>query len=343
MKQIDATPESHVELRADPPSVGGRLRKVANGIMTLTRLLIRSRTTLLLTLILVLSAVMTYYYPISFPTSSNLVAVLLNASVAGILVVGMMLLLVSGAFDLSIGGIFALSGMVAGVVIVEFDQSWAVGAMAGLGVGILAGVINGLIVTGLGVNALIATLATAGIFRGVTQLLSGTGFAPIDPTFARLGQTEILGLQSPFWVMLVVVVVGSWAVGQTRVFRRFYYVGGNERAAQLSGIRTKQVFLMGFALMGALAGLAGILNAARFNAANVNVGTGLELQVITAAVLGGASLKGGEGTVTGGILGVLFIALVQNALIIVRVGVFWQNIVIGLVLLFAVALDRRRS
>ncbi|MGZ8721714.1 MAG: ABC transporter permease, partial [Aeromicrobium sp.] len=101
--------------------------------------------------------------------------------------------------------------------------------------------------------------------------------------------------------------------------------------------------LMGFALMGALAGLAGILNAARFNAANVNVGTGLELQVITAAVLGGASLKGGEGTVTGGILGVLFIALVQNALIIVRVGVFWQNIVIGLVLLFAVALDRRRS
>ncbi|MGZ5385438.1 MAG: ABC transporter permease, partial [Acidimicrobiia bacterium] len=191
MKQIDATPESHVELRADPPSVGGRLRKVANGIMTATRLLIRSRTTLLLTLILVLSAVMTYYYPISFPTSSNLVAVLLNASVAGILVVGMMLLLVSGAFDLSIGGIFALSGMVAGVVIVEFDQSWAVGAMAGLGVGILAGVINGLIVTGLGVNALIATLATAGIFRGVTQLLSGTGFAPIDPTFARLGQTEI--------------------------------------------------------------------------------------------------------------------------------------------------------
>jgi ribose transport system permease protein len=342
MKPNEAIPEPSAERRPAPPSAGGRARSVGNGVLTAGRMLIQSRTTLLLTLILVLSAVMTYYYPISFPTSSNLVAVLLNASVAGILVVGMMLLLVSGAFDLSIGGIFALSGMVAGVVIVEFGQNWAVGAMAGLGVGILAGLINGLIVTGLGVNALIATLATAGIFRGVTQLLSGTGFAPIDATFAKLGQTEFIGLQSPFWVMLVVVLVGSWAVGQTRIFRRFYYVGGNERAAQLSGIRTKQVFLMGFALMGALAGLAGILNAARFNAANVNVGTGLELQVITAAVLGGASLKGGEGTVTGGILGVLFIALVQNALIIVRVGVFWQNIVIGLVLLFAVALDRRR-
>jgi ribose transport system permease protein len=140
--------------------------------------------------------------------------------------------------------------------------------------------------------------------------------------------------------MLIIVVLGSWAVGQTRFFRQYYYVGGNERAARLSGIKTTRLILYAFVLMGLLAAVAGILNSARLNAAVVSAGIGVELQVITAAVLGGASLKGGEGTVPGAFLGVLFIALVQNALIIINVDVFWQNIVIGLVLLGAVSLDR---
>jgi ribose transport system permease protein len=140
--------------------------------------------------------------------------------------------------------------------------------------------------------------------------------------------------------MLVIVVAGSWAVGQTRFFRQYYYVGGNERAARLSGMKTDRLILIAFVLMGFLAGVAGVLNAARLDAAVVSAGIGVELQVITAAVLGGASLKGGEGTVPGAFLGVLFIALVQNALIILNVDVFWQNIVIGSVLLLAVSLDR---
>jgi ribose/xylose/arabinose/galactoside ABC-type transport system permease subunit len=129
-------------------------------------------------------------------------------------------------------------------------------------------------------------------------------------------------------------------VSQTRFFRQYYYIGGNERAARLSGIKTSRMILIAFVVMGLLAGLAGVLNAARLNAAVVSAGIGVELQIITAAVLGGASLKGGEGTVLGGVLGVLFIALVQNVLVILNVDVFWQNIVIGLVLLFAVSLDR---
>jgi ribose transport system permease protein len=141
-------------------------------------------------------------------------------------------------------------------------------------------------------------------------------------------------------VALLVVVVGWWAVARTRIFRQFYFIGGNARAAQLSGIRVSRLILLGFVIMGALAGLAGVLAAARLNSAVVSAGIGVELSVITAAVLGGASLRGGEGSIIGGVLGVLLIALVQNALIINGVGVFWQNIIIGLVLLLAVSLDR---
>ena len=120
-------------------------------------------------------------------------------------------------------------------------------------------------------------------------------------------------------------------------------MGGNAKAAQLSGIRVDRLILIGFIIMGSLAGLAGVLGAARLNSAVVNAGVGIELKVITATVLGGASLKGGEGTILGGILGVLFIALIENAMIINAVGVFWQGLVVGLVLLFAVSLDRFKS
>jgi ribose transport system permease protein len=301
---------------------------------------LHSRPLLLLVLICLLSAYMTYWYDVSFPTFDNISAVLLNAALYGILVVGMMLLMIGGAFDLSIGGILALAGVVSGVVIAQHGWGTGAGVVAGLGVGALAGLINGLIVTQVRINALIATLATVGIFRGITQLISGTGVAPISDSFASIGQSELLGFQMPFWIMLVVVGLGGWLVSQTRFFRQYYYVGGNRRAATLSGIKSERLMLVAFVIMGTLAGLAGVLNASRLDAAQVSAGVGVELQVITAAVLGGASLRGGEGTVIGGVLGVLFIALLQNALIIMNVDVFWQNIVIGVVLLLAVSLDR---
>jgi ribose transport system permease protein len=302
--------------------------------------LVRSRPLLLVVLILLLSAYMTIEYPQSFPTFSNFSAVLLNAAQYGILVVGTAILMIGGAFDLSIGSTLALCGVVAGQLIAIDGFPTPIGIALALVAGCIAGLVNGLIVTKVRINPLIATLATQGIFRGITQLISGTGIDQISNSFATVGQTVWFGLQTPFWVMLVIVVAGSWAVGQTRFFRQYYYVGGNERAARLSGMKTDRLILIAFVLMGFLAGVAGVLNAARLDAAVVSAGIGVELQVITAAVLGGASLKGGEGTVPGAFLGVLFIALVQNALIILNVDVFWQNIVIGSVLLLAVSLDR---
>jgi ribose transport system permease protein len=313
--------------------------------LRVVRRLADSRELTLFVLVVALAVAMSVVYPNNFPTGPNLRAVLLNLAPVGIMVCGMMLLMIAGTFDLSVGSTLAFSGVWAGVVAGWWGCPAEAALVIGIAVGALCGIVNGLIVTRIGINALIATLGTLTIYRSLTYVTAGTGVTPITDAFAEYGRAAdpLLRIQSPFWVMLLIVVIGGWLVARTRFFRQFYFVGGNPRAAQLSGIRVDRLTLIGFVIMGALAGLAGVLGAARLNSAVVNAGVGIELKVITATVLGGASLKGGEGTVLGGILGVLFIALIENALIINAVGVFWQGLVVGLVLLFAVSLDRFKS
>ena len=314
-------------------------------LLRIVRRFADSRELTLLILVAALALAMSVAYPNNFPTGSNLRAVLLNLAPVGILVCGKMLLMIAGSFDLSCGSTLALAGVWAGVVAGWWGWPAEVAILVGIVVGALAGLVNGLIVTRIGINALIATLGTLTIYRSLTYVTAGTGVTPISDAFAAYGRAAdpVLRIQSPFWVMLAIVLVGSWLVSRTRFFRQFYFVGGNPRAAQLSGIRVDRLTLIAFIIMGALAGVAGVFGAARLNSAVVNAGVGIELKVITATVLGGASLKGGEGTIIGGILGVLFIALIENAMIINAIGVFWQGMVVGLVLLFAVSLDRFKS
>lgn len=311
----------------------------------IVRRLADSRELTLAVLVIALALAMTIAYPNNFSTASNMRAVLLNLAPVGILVCGMMLLMIGGTFDLSVGSTLAFSGVWAAVVAGWWGWPAEVAILVGILVGALCGLVNGLIVTRIGINALIATLGTLTIYRSLTYVTAGTGVTPITDAFAEYGRAAdpLLRIQSPFWAMLVLVLIGGWLVARTRFFRQFYFVGGNPRAAQLSGIRVDRLILIGFIIMGALAGLAGVLGAARLNSAVVNAGVGIELKVITATVLGGASLKGGEGTILGGILGVLFIALIENAMIINAIGVFWQGLVVGLVLLFAVSLDRFKT
>lgn len=305
--------------------------------------LVRTRVTLLLVLTVGLATWMTVGYPNQFPTSYNLEAIAVNAAISGIMVCGMTLLLIGGVFDLSIGGILTLTGVVTAVMIANHGVPIPIAILVGLLAGAGCGLVNGILVTKVGINALITTLATGGIFYGVTEIISGSGVVPISNSFGAFGEWTFLGLQTPFWFMVGVVIVMWFAVSSTSYFRQFYFVGGNERAARFSGIRSHRVLLVGFMLMGVLSALGGILLSARLNAATPLAGTGTELSVITAAVLGGASLKGGEGNVIGGVLGVLFIALVQNTLIVVGVDPYWQQIVTGGVLLGAVSLDRAKG
>ena len=251
-----------------------------------------------------------------------------------------MTLMILGVFDLSIGGILAFSGIIAGLAAKDMGLPPLVAFLIGCGWGALLGSLNGVLVTRFKINALIATLGTASIFRGALQLVSGAGVTNIGNGYTVFGQTQILGIYSPFWFMAAIVALFALLVGRTRYFAQYYYIGGNAQAARRFGINVNLTMFQGFVIMGLLAGLAGALLASRLNTAVVLAGHGVELMVITAVVLGGASLSGGVGRISGAFLGVLFMALTQNAMIIAGISPFWQQIAIGVVLLVSVGLDQ---
>lgn len=301
-----------------------------------------NRPILLVTVILLLALIMTLNYPTAFPQQANFAAILLDTAQGGILTMGMLVLLICGIFDLSAGSNMAISGIVAGTLVKYMGVPTSLSILAGICTGTLVGLVNGLIVTRLRINALITTLAMSGILRGVTQMVSPSGVENLPQDFKPFGQTVILGLQSPFWIMIIVIVLGWFLLSRVRFFRQFYYVGSNPKAATLSGIKVPKLMVVGFAIMGTMAGLAGTLLASRLSSAIVLAGNGVELRAITAALMGGASLAGGVGTVPGIFLGVLFMSLIQNVLIVTKVPVYWQSVVVGIVLLAAIGIDQFR-
>lgn len=316
----------------DPSPLLGRLRAWARAVPV-------SREVGLLVLIGLTCAGAALRYPATFPTADNARAILRGLAGDGIMASGMMLLLIGGLFDLSVGGLFSLTGVITGWLLQEAGVPVPLAVLGGLATGALGGWLNGFIVAKVKVNALIATLGTAGIFRGLAVLVGGPGITFLPEGFTRLGQTEFLGIQTPVWLMLAVAAVMYYGLARTRLFRRYYYIGSNERAAALSGINVPRMQLLAFTVMGLLAGLAGVASAARFGSAVSTVGDGAELRVITAVILGGASLTGGKGTVWGALLGIAFVALIQNVLIIGAIAATWQSIIIGTVLVLAVATD----
>jgi ribose transport system permease protein len=307
-------------------------------MLSKTGLLTRER--ILLALIAVLIAVDSALFPAAFPTVANVTAILRSLAFDGILACGMIVLLVAGTFDLSVGGTFSMAGVVAGWLMKVAGWPVPLAILAALAVALAAGLLNGLIVAYVRVNALIATLGTMGIYRGIAVLVGGPGITYLPESFSRLGQVSILGLQSPVWIMIAVAAAFHFLLSRTRFFRQYYYLGNNAEAARLSGIPVSRLQVFGFGIMGLLAGLGGIAFAARVGTSVSIAGDGAELRVITAAILGGASLTGGRGTVWGALTGVVFIALVNNTLILGSVSAYWQSIIIGVVLVSAVALDR---
>ncbi len=299
-----------------------------------------TRESMLVAMMVLLIVVNSVLFPAIFPTIGNLTAILRSLAFDGIMVCGMMLLLVGGTFDLSIGGTFSMAGVVAGWLMkqAEVPVLWAV--LAALAAALAAGLLNGLIVARVRVNALIATLGTMGIYRGIAVLLGGPGITFLPESFSRPGQAVILGLQGPVWIMALIACVSAFLLSQTRFFRQYYYIGNNAAAARLSGIDVPRMQIAAFIIMGCLAGVSGIAFASRVGTSVSISGDGAELRIITAAILGGASLTGGKGTIWGALIGVGFIALINNALIIASVSAYWQSIITGIVLVVAVAMDR---
>lgn len=278
-------------------------------------------------------------FPSIFPVVDNFSQILLNVSIDTIVAVGMMLLLISGSFDLSVGSVAGFTGGFAAWLMYSQHCPIVLSIVVVLLAALLIGWVNGYLIAYHGINPMIQTLATLGIVRGLDIMVAGSGIADLPYWFNTIGQSKLLGLQMPVWYMLLTVLLFTLLFNKRAFFRRYYFIGGNEKAAMLTGIRVKRMKLFAFMLTALLAGLAGILLTSRIGAATSSAGTGMELRVITAVILGGASLNGGTGKIPGAFLGSLFMGLVANIMVIARVSGYWQEIILGIILIAAVLID----
>ncbi len=309
--------------------------------------LVNNRALSLLLLVIVLSLIMSVAFGGIFFSWSNVSGILLNLVSEAILAVGMMYLIVSGVIDLSIGANLALGGAIAGIClkgsdifgIVIHPQPVPVAILWGLFASTVGGFLNGLLVARVGVNSLIATLAMSRIIGGAAIYIGGSEIADLPDAFNRLSQTRFLGLYIPVYDMAVIVLIGGVLLAKVRYFRRFYFIGGNMRSARLSGINVTGTLTTMFTIMGLLAGLAGIIFAARMGNASGNTLPNIELNVITATIIGGGSLSGGKGNVAGAFMGVIFINLIKTSMVIAGIDIYWQPIIVGAILIGAVVLD----
>lgn len=300
---------------------------------------LKDRIVTLSALILFIIVLASLWFPQQFPTLENFRQILLNVSIETIVAVGMMVLLIGGVFDLSVGSVVALSGGLSAYLMVNDGISVPLAIVAGLLAAVAVGWINGYFISHIGINPLIQTLATMGMVRGLSLMISGAGIQNLPYEFIYIGQSKLFKLQSPVWWMLIIVVLFHFLSTRTLFFRRFYYIGGNEKAADLSGIRVKQMKLYGFMLSAFLAGVAGILLTSRIGASIATMGKGMELRVITAVILGGASLAGGQGRIIGALLGTVFMGLISNIMVLSRVSGYWQEIILGVLLIGAIWFD----
>jgi ribose transport system permease protein len=309
-----------------------------NGDSFIRNLLAQREVSIFLS-VLALSTMLALASP-NFLNRGNILTLIVGMSFDMIVAVGMTILMVSGGFDLSVGSTLALAGAVAGYSMTKFGVPVWMGISLGMLTGVIIGFINGLLVTKVRVNPLIATLGMMQVVRGVVFLVtSGLGIPNLPDAFNYFGQEKWLGLQIPVWVMLFLVITGEVLLRRSRYFRQSYFVGGNERSARLSAIHVDRVKIMNYVLVGLMAAVSGLLLAGRMGSASVSAGLGAELRVVSAVVIGGASLSGGEGSILGALFGVLLMNLISNGLNLLGINVYWQNIVIGGVLIIAVAAD----
>jgi ribose transport system permease protein len=296
----------------------------------------------------------------AFLSAENFVTIAEDASELLLLAVGVTFVIITAGIDLSVGAILVLSSVIAAQTMVtlsgtpeqvrnyEFPNQEVgipVGIAAGLLVGLACGFINGLLVTKLKLTPFIATLGTLGVFLGTAQILSGGTNVPYVPTAVQseIGTRDLLGfLPVPIAIGLVVVIVAILALHLTQFGRYTYAIGSNAEAARRVGINVDRHLLKVYTLSGFLAGLAGIIDVARFNTASVGAHTLDNLAAISAAVIGGTSLFGGIGTIVGTLVGTFIPAVLRNGFIIGGVQAFWQEVAIGIVLLLAVFIDQRR-
>jgi len=286
-----------------------------------------------------------FFNPV-FLSIDNITTMLRSMSYIGVIALGMTFLLITGAFDLSVGATAGLSAIVCSYVMAKLNLPIPVGVLAGLATGALVGLVNGFVVLKLGVPAFIATLGMLNIAKGITYLISkGYTIYPLPEAIGTFGMAEPFGTSWGFVIFAVVAVVGAFILSKTSYGRKLYVVGGNQEVARLAGISPARIQLSAFVLVGMCAALAGMLLMARIVTGQPTIGLGWELNVIAGVVIGGVSLFGGAGSILGAVIGLLIMQVVTNGLVIINVDPYWQTVAIGLIMIIAVAIDilRRKS
>ncbi len=278
-----------------------------------------------------------------FLTANNLFNIGVQAAVTAVIGVGMTLVIITAGIDLSVGSVAALAGIigVSSMVSLGFPPSLAI--LVGVLTGVATGLVNGLLVSVANLNPFIATLGMLSAARGLTFVSSeGQAVFATEESFRLFGQGVIASIPVPIITLVLVAVAGHIVLTRTRLGRYAYAIGSNREAARLSGIPVRRYIGLVYVISGALAGLGGMIAASRVFSGQPNYGTGLELDVIAAVVIGGASLFGGQGTIVGTLIGAFLIALIRNGSVLLDINLFYQQIIIGVVIWLAVYWDQFR-
>lgn len=293
----------------------------------------------LLGFIIIISLVVQLRNP-SFLSGENINDMFTNTAILSILALGMMLVLVTRGIDLSIGAIIALSGMISAQVVSTYQGlNPFLAILLGIAVGIICGVINGFLVAKIGILPIIATLALMNIFRGITFTISGGEWISsyqMPESFVAIATGKVLGLNNLIVIAIIIYLAFFYFVNHTRTGRQIYAVGSNPDSAAVSGINETKILMLVYTIMGGLAGLSGVLWVSKFASAQGDTAAGYELTVIAACILGGVSIAGGSGKISGVILGAMLFGLLNNALPLLNVSPFWQSSIQGAIILIAV-------
>lgn len=281
----------------------------------------------------------------NFLTSSNMINLLRQISINGLIAIGMTMVITSDGIDLSVGATLGLTGMITAMLITSGLSPFLVIIIALL-IGTILGAINGVLISKFKLQAFIVTLATMTIYRGITYVLSdGKPISNIssDSIFSVIGKGEIGFLPVPVLIFILIFLIGYFVMNKTVFGRNIYATGGNQIATKLAGIDTDLVKIKVYAISGFLATLAGLILISRLNSAQPTLGSGYELDAIAAVAIGGTSLAGGRGRITGTLIGILILGIISNGLNIMGISSFYQEIIKGFIILVAVLIDRKQN
>ncbi len=276
-----------------------------------------------------------------FLTSQNIINILRQIAINGILAVGMTFVILTGGIDLSVGSVVGITGVIVGSFLQD-GTNWILASLIALVISIVCGIINGWLIAYIGFQPFIATLSTMTIGRGFAQVWSdGKPYMISDPAFKQIGQGSFLGIPIPIFLLVIFCIIGLVILMMTTFGRYVFAIGGNMSAAKLSGVRTQRIQTMVYVFSSICAWMAGLILAARISSGQPNAGESYEMDAIAATAIGGTSMNGGIGSLTGTIIGFIILGLLQNSMNLMNINSFWQQIVKGILIIVAVFLDMR--